>query len=306
VASPSDDDGLATFESARRRLFGVAYRMLGSACEAEDIVQEVWFRWQSTDRTVVRDPPAFLATTAARLALNAAQSARARHETYVGQWLPEPVDTQPDPALGAERHEALGLAVLLLLEKLTPSERGAYVLHEALGYGYERIAEILKTSEVNARKLVSRARKHVVEGQRKPVSSAEHTRLLTAFVAAAQRGDVSELEAVFASDVISRSDGGGFVRAARIPIVGRAAVAKFVATVTAEFWTGVTLDWVEVNGQAAVLARRGGVVGALVTICASEEGIDQILWFMRPSKLSGVTRNIHNVASQEAGLSGPR
>jgi len=289
VASPADDDGLASFESARPRLFGVAYRMLGSVSEAEDIVQEAWFRWQDTDRTLVRDPTGFLMTIAARLAITAAQSARVRRETYVGEWLPEPIDTGADPALGAERSESVTLAVLLLLEKLTPSERGAYVLHEAFDYDYPKIAEILNTSEPNARQLVSRARKHVIDGRRKPVSPAEHERLLAAFVAAAQRGDASALETIFASDVVSRADGGGLVRAARAPIVGRAAVAKFVPAVAWEFWTGVTLDRIEVNGQAAILATRGRIGGALVTICASEEGIDQVLWFLRPSKLSGVT-----------------
>src|SRR3954471_24343831 len=126
-AETSDlEEALETFEAVRGRLFGIAYRMLGSAAEAEDIVQETWIRWQGTDRTVVLDPPAFLATTATRLALNLAQSARARHESYVGPWLPEPVDTSADPLLGAERGEVLGLAMLLLLERLTPTERAAY------------------------------------------------------------------------------------------------------------------------------------------------------------------------------------
>lgn len=241
MASSLDDEGLATFERARPRLFGVVYRVLGSVSESEDIVQEVWFRWQLTARDEVRDPPAFLATAAARLALNAAQSARARREKYMGRWLPEPVDTCADPALGAERGEALALAVLLLLEKLTPAERAAYVLREAFGYEYERIADIVKTSELNARKLVSRARRRVLDERRAPASQSDHQRLLAAFVAAARRGDVAALEQVFAADVVSNFGGGGFARAARIPVVGRGAVAKFVATVTAWLWTGAAL-----------------------------------------------------------------
>src|SRR3954454_17157243 len=129
--------------------------MLGSAVEAEDIVQDVWLRWQVTDRTVVVDPPAFLATTTTRLAINLAQSARSRHETYVGPWLPEPVDTSNDPQLGAERGEALGLAVLLLLEKLSPTERAAYVLQEAFDYQYRQIADVLQLAEANSRQLVT-------------------------------------------------------------------------------------------------------------------------------------------------------
>src|SRR5258706_50248 len=162
----ANDNGLSIFVSARPRLFGIAYRMLGSAFEAEDIVQDVWLRWQRTDRSVVRDAPAFLATTTTRLAINLAQPARSRRETYVGTWLPEPVDTSADPGLGAERAEALELAVLVLLEKLSPAERAAYVLREAFDYSYQQIAEILQLAEASTRQLVTRARKHIADGPR--------------------------------------------------------------------------------------------------------------------------------------------
>src|SRR5687768_17304819 len=155
------DQALAAFQAVRGRLFGIAYRMLGSASEAEDIVQDAWVRWQGTDRTVVQDPPAFLATTTTRLAINALQSARAKRETYIGPWLPEPVDTSEDPTLGAERAEALEFAVLLILEKLSPTERAAYVLREAFDYPYPQIAEIIQATEQTARQLVSRARKRI-------------------------------------------------------------------------------------------------------------------------------------------------
>src|SRR5215475_14617930 len=164
-----DDDGLSAFAGVRPRLFGIAYRMLGSAAEAEDVVQDVWLRWQSTNRKVVENPPAFLATTTTRLCINLAQSAHTRHETYVGTWLPEPVDTSSDPGLGAERSEALKLAVLLLLEKLSPTERAAYVLREAFDYSYDQIASILQMEEANVRQLVCRARKHIADGRRMSV-----------------------------------------------------------------------------------------------------------------------------------------
>jgi RNA polymerase sigma factor (sigma-70 family) len=154
----------------RPRLFGIAYRMLGSAAEAEDIVQDVWLRWQTTDRSVVRDVPAFLAKTTTRLAINVIQSARSRRETYVGPWLPEPVDTGADPELEAELGEALQFAVLVLLEKLSPIERTAYVLREAFDCPYRDIADILRLEEANTRQLVTRARKHVADGRRAPVS----------------------------------------------------------------------------------------------------------------------------------------
>jgi len=282
------DDGLSAFAGVRPRLFGIAYRMLGSAAEAEDIVQDVWVRWQSTNRSVVQDPPAFLAKTTTRLCISLVQSAHSRRETYVGEWLPEPVDTTADPTLGADRGEALGFAVLVLLEKLSPKERAAYVLREAFDYSYGQIVDILRTDEANTRQLVSRARKHIADGRRKPVSKDEQRRLLEAFIDAAQKGDMAGLEGLFAEDVVSHSDGGGIVRAARVPVSGRERVAKFIAT-AAHFWKGVTLAWVETNGQAALLVSRDGVPVALTTIDASAQGIDQILWIMRPSKLAAMS-----------------
>jgi RNA polymerase sigma-70 factor (ECF subfamily) len=181
----------------RPRLLGIAYRMLRSAAEAEDVVQDVWLRWQSINRSAVENPPAFLATTTTRLCINLAQSARTRHETYIGTWLPEPVDTSGDPRVGAERAEALMLAVLLLLEKLSPTERAAYILREAFDYSYRQIADILQMEEANTRQLVSRARKHVADGRRTPVSSGEQHRLLEAFLAAAQKGEMAALESLF-------------------------------------------------------------------------------------------------------------
>jgi RNA polymerase sigma-70 factor (ECF subfamily) len=285
-----EDDALREFIRIRPRLFGIAYRILGSTAEAEDIVQDVWLRWQATDRSAVASPPAFLGTAATRLAINLAQSARSRHETYVGPWLPEPVDTSADPQLGAERGEALQFAVLLLLEKLSPAERAAYVLREAFDYPYREIAEILQLEEANTRQLVTRARRHIGSGRRTPVSPAEQERLLGAFIAAAQKGDLTTLEGLFASDVISYSDGGGVVRAARVPVAGRERVAKFIAAFASHFWTGVTISWIPVNGQMSALISRGNTVVTVVTIDASAEGIQQILWMMRPSKLAALSR----------------
>jgi RNA polymerase sigma-70 factor (ECF subfamily) len=285
------DDGLAAFAEVRSRLFGIAYRMLGSAAEAEDIVQDVWLRWQATDRIVVENSRAFLATTTTRMCINYAQSAQARRETYVGSWLPEPVDTRSDPALGAERGEALKLAVLILLEKLPPTERAAYVLREAFDYSYREIAGILQIEEANARQLATRARKHVTDERRSSVSGADQRRLLEAFIHAARKGDLAVLEGLFAEDVVSYSDGGGIVRtAARAPVTGRQRVAKFIAAFASHFWMGMELTWVETNGQASVVLSRDGVPAALATIDASTQGIDRIMWVMRPSKLTAISR----------------
>jgi len=290
VETSERDDGLLAFAPMRPRLFGIAYRMLGSAAEAEDIVQDVWLRWQSTNRRAVQNPPAYLATTTTRLCINLAQSAHTRRETYVGTWLPEPVDTGNDPRVGAERAEALKLAVLMLLEKLSPTERAAYVLREAFDYSYHQIADILQMEEANVRQLVSRARKHITDGRRTPVSADEQRRLLEAFIAAARKADMAALESLFSEDVVSTSDGGGIVRAARVPVVGRERVAKFIAS-AAHFWDGVTLAWVETNGQTAVLVSRDGVPVAITTIDASAQGIDQIVWILRPSKLAAISRS---------------
>ena len=289
---PAQNDPLSEFVKTRPRLFGIAYRMLGSAAEAEDVLQDVWLRWQATDRSVVLEPAAFLATTTTRVAINVAQSARSRHETYVGPWLPEPVDTSADPRLGAERGEALEFAVLLLLEKLSPTERAAYILREAFDYPYRQIAEILQLEEANTRQLVARARQHITEGRRKPVSSAEQRRLLEAFIAAAQQGNLAALEGLLASDVVSYSDGGGVVRsAARRPITGREHVAKFIASFASHFWTGMTLTWIPTNGQWSVLLSRDGAPVTIATIDATAEGIGQILWIMRPSKLTALAKS---------------
>ena len=246
------DDALAVFQSVRRRLFGIAYRMLGSASEAEDIVQDAWLRWQGTDRSVVQDPAAFLATTTTRLAINSLQSARARRETYIGPWLPEPVDTSQDPTLGAERTEALGYAVLVMLERLTPTERAAYVLREAFNYPHKEIAEVLRVEEANARQLVTRARQHVTGGRRARVSNDEQQRLLHAFVAASQTGDVAALERLFAADVVSQADDGGFIRAAQKPVAGGGRVAKYIGSVSEWGWSGVAVTMIQANGATCV------------------------------------------------------
>jgi RNA polymerase sigma factor (sigma-70 family) len=190
----SADHGLDTFLSLRARLFGIAYRMLGSAAEAEDVVQNVWVRWQTTDRTRVRDAAAFLVTTATRLAINVRQSARSRREMSSDPSQSEPIDARADPRLGTERRQALASGVLLLLERLTPTERAAYILREAFDYRYREIGDVLRLEEANARQIVTRARRHVVTGRRMAATPTEQTRVLDAFVAAADRGDIAALE----------------------------------------------------------------------------------------------------------------
>jgi RNA polymerase sigma-70 factor (TIGR02957 family) len=283
------DEAVSIFSGVRPRLFGIAYRMLGSAIEAEDLVQDVWLRWQATDRSVVNNPGAFLATTTTRLAINELQSARARRETYIGPWLPEPVDTSADPFLGAERGEALGLAVLMLMEKLTPHERAAYVLREAFDYPYGQIADILQSTEPAVRQLVSRARKHVAGERKIPVPEAAQRQLLATFLEAARSGDLEALEKLFAADVASVSDGNGAKHIARKIVAGADRVAKFIAGFSSGYWEGVDVRWVTANGQPTAVLRRGETLLGAVTVVASDDGIDQVLWMMNPGKLAAVT-----------------
>lgn len=192
------DDGLSAFLDLRHNLFGVAYRMLRSAAEAEDIVQDVWLRWQTTDRSIVLDPPAFLMAMTTRLCINRCKSARSRRETCIGTWFSEPVDPTPDPCMDTERRDALKGAVLILLEKLRPTERAVYVLREAFDYSYRQIAEILQIKETNVRQLLSRARKHIAVRRPAAVNSAERRRFLAVLTDAAQNGDLGRLEGLFA------------------------------------------------------------------------------------------------------------
>lgn len=280
------DRATEDFLAVRPQLFGIAYRVLGSAVEAEDIVQDARLRWQEADRAQVLQPAAFLTTITTRLAINFAQSARVRRESYVGPWLPEPVNTSLDPHVGAERAEALELAVLLLLQKLNPVERAAYVLREAFDYPYRQVADILETTEANTRQLVSRARKHLAAERRERVSTADHRRLLEVFLAAARTGNLTVLEQLLAADVVSYSDGGGIRGASKIPVIGRTHVSKYLVAFAPRFWPQAQLRWTEANGRTAVLISFDGNAAALLTVDVSAEGIDRIMWVMNPAKLA--------------------
>jgi RNA polymerase sigma-70 factor, ECF subfamily len=193
----------ATFEVVRPRLFGIAHRVLHGHAEAEDVVQDTWIRWHRTDRREVRDARAFLTTATTRLAINLADSARARHEAPSDAWRPEPIDAAADPAVGVERDEELELAVRALLEKLSPTERAVLVLRDAFDYPYRQISDLLELSEANARQLVVRARARLCSERRRPVSGSEHRQLLAAFTTASQTGDLAQLERLLAGDVVA-------------------------------------------------------------------------------------------------------
>jgi RNA polymerase sigma-70 factor, ECF subfamily len=194
LAGAMSDADVASFQAVRSRLFGIAYRVLDDPTEADDVVQDAWIHWQTTDRSAVRDAAAFLATTTRHLAIHVIQSARARRELCLGPQLVEAVDLDADPACDVERREALALALRALLEKLAPTERAAYLLREAFDYRYGELAAVLELTEANARQVVTRARRRLEGERRRPVAAAEHERLVSVFTAAVQAGDFATLE----------------------------------------------------------------------------------------------------------------
>jgi RNA polymerase sigma-70 factor (ECF subfamily) len=244
-------------EALRRHGFGVAYRMLGSVAEAEDVAQEALLRLARQD-TAIDEPAAWITTVATRLSINVLRSARARREAYVGPWLPEPLLEDPtgDPASHAEVADSLSLALLVLLERLNPVERAAYLLREVFGYDYGQIGAIIDRSEVSSRQLVSRARKHI-EGERPrfDADAAARDVLLDRFLAAAEEGDLAALEELLAHDAVLYADGGGKVMAAPEPLVGAEPIARFMAAL-AQITTGeLESRPATVNGQPGRVVR---------------------------------------------------
>ncbi len=278
------------FESYRPRLFGLAYRMLGSAEEAEDTVQDAYLRFSGSDRTEITHPAAWLAKTVTNLCLNRLTSARARHEQYVGAWLPEPVVTSDDtlgPLESAEQREAVSLAMLVLLERLTPTERAVYVLREAFAYGHREIAEALELSEANCRQLYRRAVHRVAapEGRFEPAPARQQD-------AAAREGDLAGLERLLAADVTWWSDGGGKVTAARRPIEGREKVLRFLVGAFEGFAAHVDFTIEEVNGSAGLVARYGDRVVGVVAFEVRDGLVLHARAVVNPDKLEFVGRQL--------------
>lgn len=222
--------GTDTFEEHRDHLMAVAYRTLGSRADAEDAVQEAWLRWHDADRDQIRDARAWLTTVTARICLDHLRSARVRRESYVGQWLPEPIVDSADPADRAAHIDEVGYALLVVLERLTPEQRVAFVLHDAFAVPYGEIAAVLSTTPEATRQLASRARRAISSGgvPRHTADHAEQRRVVDAFLAAVMSGELDELLTVLAPDVVSIADGGGAVPAAGRPVTGALPVARLI------------------------------------------------------------------------------
>lgn len=279
---------VATFESYRSLLFAIAYRMLGSAMDAEDVVQEAWLRYEAADQDGIESPKAYLSTIVTRLSINRLNSARRKRESYVGPWLPEPVLTDGStPARRLDRYEAISLSLLVLLERLTPAERAVFLLREVFDYEYEEIAAILEKSEAACRKLVSRARRHIVaERPRFESSPAAHRRLVQKFLEATEAGDLQGLKELLADSVVLWTDGGGQVFAARRPIYGRDAAARFMLRARHFTPESFMSEIATVNGQAAVILRTStGAAFLVISIQNVEDYIQTLYIVANPEKL---------------------
>ncbi|QVQ52824.1 RNA polymerase sigma factor SigJ [Spiractinospora alimapuensis] len=282
-ARPSDEE----FERHRRRLFGLAYRMLSSAADAEDVVQDAYLRW--TQAHAIEVPLAWLTTVVTNLCLNRLTSARAQRESYPGPWLPEPVLTD-DGALGpldaVEQRESVALGVLILLERLSPAERAVFVLCEAFGYPHREIAEILHVEEAHSRQLLRRARQHVdAKRGRFPTDEATHRRIVEAFIAAARSGDMERLRELLSDDVVVWTDGGGRT-AARRPIRGRDRVLRYVLGIGGRPEVRRTSNEIaHVNGEPALLVWDGGTLTAVVAVEVTGDRIDTVRMLTNEAKL---------------------
>jgi RNA polymerase sigma-70 factor (ECF subfamily) len=280
------------FERYRPMLLGLAYRLLGSMWDAEDVVQEAWLRWQSTDRDAVREPRAFLVTVVSRLALDQLRSARVTRESYTGPWLPEPVATaEAGPLDTVELRDTVSFATLHLMERLTPPERAVFVLREAFQLPYDEIAEIVGSSVANARQLHHRASTRLSEEGRtrfRPTSE-EHSKLLLKFIEAAGGGDFDALAELLHEDVVCWQDGGGRARAALRPILGRQKVATFIRGLRSRYGFG-EVKIIEVNGQPAIWTQ---VAGDQVTLLDVRDGLIHGVYGVRnPDKLTRVPRDL--------------
>jgi RNA polymerase sigma-70 factor, ECF subfamily len=294
------------FERHRRRLLNIAYRMLGEMTAAEDVVQDAWLRWRTTEPEEVRDPRAFLSTITVRLSLDALRAARARREAYVGPWLPEPI--LPDdmrlfaadaPAEHAELASDLSLALMHILERLTPDERAALILHDAFDFGYDEIAATLNKNEPACRKLVSRARERVkVDRPRFSASSDHHRDLLARFAKASGAANPEELAALFAPDVIAYTDGGGRVAAALNPIYGVDKVVRFIVGLSRKFDFAADLSWrtTEINGRAAIVYADPRDALTAITLESDGACITAIYVQRNPDKLARLASGLGEVA----------
>jgi RNA polymerase sigma-70 factor (ECF subfamily) len=281
------EDPAELFTALRPLLFTVAYELLGSAADADDVLQDSWLRWADVDRSAVRDPKAYLVRVVTRQALNRMRTLERRRESYVGPWLPEPLLTAPDVAEDVELAESVSLAMLVVLDTLSPLERAVFVLREVFGFEVAEVAEATGRSPAAVRQLAHRAREHVRSRRPGASTGAEAGQVAAAFFAAAATGDLQDLMDLLAPDVVLLSDGGGKKSAALRPITGADKVARFLLGVRppdGEF----EVEWLPVNGAPAVLISLRGELDSVATVRVHEGMVTELFLVRNPDKLAGI------------------
>lgn len=286
-----EEERAREFEELRPLLVGAAYRVLGTLADAEDTVQEAWLRWAEVDRVEVRDARAFLLTVTTRQALNRLRQRRARREDYIGPWLPEPVATTPDPADQVELADSVSMAMLVVLESLSPLERVAFVLHDVFGLGFSEVAVALGRSEPSVRQLASRARGHVRSRRPETVDRGRHDDVVRGCLGALGEGDIEGLVSFLAPDVVLVSDGGGVRRAALRPIHGRDKVVRWFVGVLSrpESPLPFTCDLAQLNGETAMVLSAGGVTDSVAFLTVETRGVTAVHIVRNPEKLGHLT-----------------
>jgi RNA polymerase sigma-70 factor, ECF subfamily len=283
---PAPLDPTAIFEAERPRLFGIAYRMLGSVREAEDVVQDAWIRWERADRDAVENPAGYLVQTVTRLSVDVLRSAHARRIEYVGPWLPEPlVQDAEDPHAAQELADDLSQAFLLMLERLAPTERAVFLLRESFGFSYREIASVVGKSEENCRQIERRARQRLGGEPIRQADPQEHDRLLYSFLQATREGDLEGLMAVLSENVVALSDSGGRVSAARNPVHGPLNVARFFVGLARKAPEQTEFRLVRVNGRTGLAIFLDGQMFSVLAIHVENGRIAQLLTMRNPEKL---------------------
>lgn len=284
--SPDSTDPMQSFETVRPRLMGLAYRLLGSRSDAEDVLQEAWLRWYQADRSAIRDVEGWLVTATTRLGIDRLRSVRTERNAYPGPWLPEPLTVDASPEDLADVSSQVSLAFLSLLEKLGPEERAAFLLKEIFDYDYAQIAELLGHTEANCRQMVHRARTRLqAERPRFAVTPDRHRRLLERFMHAVQRGDRDAIVGLLDTDARLVSDGGGKVTATLRPLHGAERIARLFWTLARHLTNRVELRLGHVNGEPAMLRFHDGHLHSVTTVAIDGDRITQVLSVLNPDKL---------------------
>jgi len=289
---PNDQSATTAFVAHRNLLFTVAYEMLGSAADAEDVLQETWLKWAGVDLDTVRDQRAYLVRITTRQALDRLRALGRRKETYVGPWLPEPLLTAPDVAEDVELAESVSMAMLLVLETLAPTERAVFVLREVFDLGYDEIADAVDKTPAAVRQIAHRARAHVAARRpREVVSPTENLAAFEAFRTAAETGDLNGLLALLAPDVVFLADGGGVKQAVPRPVVGADKVARLMVVGLGRIAeTTMSLGTVQVNGHPALVVRQDGEIDTVMALRVDGGLVTGVYAVRNPAKLSHVDR----------------